>query len=167
MKTPILTVLLIALLFSTCAAAQTSGAANQIRPGTKNIVFVCEHGAALSVVAAAYFNKLAREQHLDWHAVARGVTPQENLSVSAAAGLKKDGVATEVVKPQAVTQEDLDRADYVVTFLPLPKELVVKTPLESWDDVKWTPTDYNSARDGILKHLQQLPTKLKAEHRTR
>src|SRR5690349_20338858 len=95
-------ILLIALFTTILSVTQERAAGNQIRPGTKNIVFVCEHGAALSVVSAAYFNKIAREQHLEWHAVARGVTPQENLSVSAAAGLKKDGVATEAVKPQAV-----------------------------------------------------------------
>ncbi len=167
MKSAITFLLLIAIATATVAATQEQSAANQIRPGRKNIVFVCEHGAALSVVSAAYFNKLGQEQHLNWHAVARGVTPQENLSVSAAAGLKKDGVPTEVTKPQAVTQEDLDRADYVVTFLPLPEKLVVKTPFESWDDVKWAPSDYGKIRDEVLKHIQQLVPKLKTERNRR
>ena len=162
MKFP--TALLLVLILSTIATPQDPKP-NQIRPGTKNIVFACEHGAALSVVSAAYFNKLAGEQHLDWHALARGVTPQENLSVSAAAGLKKDGVATEVVKPQAVSQKDLDQAAYVVTFLPLPKDLVVKTPLESWDDVKWAPNDYDAVRDAVLKHIQKLLPTLTAKKR--
>lgn len=154
--------LLIALILCTTASSQQSKFENQIRPDTRNIVFVCEHGAALSVVAAAYFNKLAQEQHLNWHGVARGVTPQEDLSVSAAAGLKKDGVTTEVVKPQAVTQQDFNRADYVVTFLPLPGNLKLKTPLEEWYDVQWTPNDYDKARDGILKHIEGLLPKLKS-----
>ena len=123
---------------------------------TRNIVFVCEHGAALSVISAAYFNKFAAERHLDWHAIARGVTPQENLSVSAEAGLKKDGVPYETVKPQAVTQEDLDHAGYLVTFLSLPEKLVVHVPVEHWDDVKWAPNDYDKVRDAILKHMQKL-----------
>ncbi len=157
--------LLITLFVTPKAPAQDGAAGNQVRPGTKNIVFVCEHGAALSVVSAAYFNKLAQEQHLNWHAVARGVTPQENLSVSAAAGLKKDRLPTEVTKPQEVTQEDLDRADYVVTFLPLPEKLVLKTPLESWEDVKWAPSGYDKIRDEILKHIQQLVLKLKTKRK--
>ena len=28
------------------------------------IIFVCEHGAAKSIIAAAYFNKYARERNL-------------------------------------------------------------------------------------------------------
>ena len=167
MKTLTSSLLLALALCTTAAAAQQPKSENQIRPDTRNIVFVCEHGAALSVVAAAYFNKLAQEQHLNWHAVARGVTPQENLSVSAAAGLNKDGVATEVVKPQAVTQEDLNGADYVVTFLPLPENLKPKIPVESWDDVKWTPSDYDKARNGILQYIHQLVPKLKAERKAR
>lgn len=165
MRTLFSSLLLIALFTSTIAATQEQSTKNQIRPDTRNIVFVCEHGAALSVVSAAYFNKFAQQQHLDWHAVARGVTPQENMSVSAIAGLKKDGVPSEVVKPQAITQEDLDRADYVVTFLPLPEKLVVKTPVESWDDVKWAPSEYANVRDAILQHLENLLQTLKSKGR--
>jgi arsenate reductase (thioredoxin) len=155
----------IVLLLSSVALAQSP--TEQSASPARQIVFVCEHGAALSVVSAAYFNKAAREQHLNWHAVARGVTPQENLSVSAEAGLKKDGVPSEVVKPQAVTQADLDHADYVVTFLPLPDGLVVRSPIEKWYDVKWTPSDYGNTRDEILKHLQQLVPKLRMQRKNR
>ena len=44
---------------------------------------MCEHGAALSVVAAAYFNKMAREEHLNMHAIARGTEPQKDVAGSA------------------------------------------------------------------------------------
>ena len=36
------------------------------------VIFVCEHGAAKSILAAAYFNKLARESNLRLTAMARG-----------------------------------------------------------------------------------------------
>jgi arsenate reductase len=39
----------------------------------KKVVFVCEHGAAKSVIAAAYFNKLAKERNLPYEAVCRGM----------------------------------------------------------------------------------------------
>lgn len=165
MRTVISLLLWIGFLAATTASAQKPSATNQIQPGTRNVVFVCEHGAALSIIAAAYFNQLARKQHENWHAIARGVTPQENISVAAAAGLKKDGVATEVIKPEALTQDDLDRAEYVVTFLPLPKKLVVKTPLEKWDEVRWDAKAYDNVRDAILKHLQQLLPALPAKKR--
>ena len=40
------------------------------------VVFVCEHGAAKSVVATAYFNKLAAERNLPFRATFRGTVPR-------------------------------------------------------------------------------------------
>jgi len=40
------------------------------------------------VIAAAYFNKLAAERHLNFRAIARGVTPQLDTSASTLAELK-------------------------------------------------------------------------------
>ena len=57
------------------------------------VVFVCEHGAAKSVIATAYFNKLARERGWPYRATFRGTDPQAELSVSALAGLRADGLA--------------------------------------------------------------------------
>jgi protein-tyrosine-phosphatase len=47
------------------------------------LLFVCLHGAGMSRMAAAYFNRLAPP---DWRAVSAGVDPAERLS-STAAGL--------------------------------------------------------------------------------
>src|SRR5581483_8682919 len=41
-----------------------------------NVVFVCEHGAAKSVIATMYFNKIAAERGLQARATYRGVNPQ-------------------------------------------------------------------------------------------
>lgn len=111
-----------ALVSSALAGGQDVRTKNQSTRPPLQIVFVGEHGAALSVVSAAYFNKLAKEQHLDIHAIARGITPQENLANSASNGLKADSVSSEVQKPQALSQDDLSHSDYIVTFFPLPKK---------------------------------------------
>jgi arsenate reductase len=128
----------------------------------RQLVFVCEHGAALSVISAAYFNKLAKEQHLNVHAVARGVTPQENLSVQATAGLKNDGLAPEIQKPLALSRPELDSAERVITFFPLPDEYATSALVESWDDVTWRPGSYEKSRNAILKHMQKLLDRIKA-----
>ncbi len=47
---------------------------------TPAVMFVCEHGAAKSVIATAYFNKLAAERGLPYRATFRGTTPQDELS---------------------------------------------------------------------------------------
>ena len=129
-------------------------------------MFVCEHGAALSVVSAAYFNKLAKEQHLGFRAVPRGVTPQEDLSPQAIAGLKHDGLAPEIQKPLGLSQAELGNAHRVITFSPIPEQYASQTPVENWSDVTWGPGSYEKSRDAILKHMQEVLTRLKAETKT-
>jgi len=129
----------------------------------REIVFVCEHGAALSVVAAAYFNKLAQEQQLRLHAVPRGATPQEGLSLQAISGLKRDGLAPEIQKPLGLSLVELAGARRVVTFFPIPSEFSSLTPVENWEDVTWGPGSYENSRDAIVGHMQDLLSRLKAE----
>ena len=82
-------------------------------PPGPSIVFVCEHGAAKSVVATAYFNKLAAERGLPFRATFRGTTPQDDLSVRAVEGLKADGVAVPTGKPSAISGEDVAAATHL------------------------------------------------------
>jgi hypothetical protein len=44
-------------------------------PAEPTIVFVCEHAAAKSVIATAYFNEIAAERGLRARAVYRGKKP--------------------------------------------------------------------------------------------
>jgi protein-tyrosine-phosphatase len=99
------------------------------------VVFVCEHGAARSVVAAAEFNRLAAEQNLPWRAVARGVHPQESISDDIQSLLAKDGISVAGWKPQAVADADVRGAERVVTLaceLPASASVPGVTP-ESWN----------------------------------
>jgi protein-tyrosine-phosphatase len=120
----------------------------------KTVVFLCEHGAAKSVIAAAYFNKLAAERHLPFHAIARGTTPQEDLSKSAVEGLKKDGVAFPDDKPKLLSPEDAKKAVRVVAFCPVPDSLANK-PVQKYD-VPASSEGYDKSRDEILKHVRDL-----------
>ena len=49
-------------------------------PAEPNVVFVCEHDAALSVIATVYFNKIAAECGLLARAVYPGVNPRRPRS---------------------------------------------------------------------------------------
>src|SRR5580765_5093315 len=120
------------------------------------VVFVCEHGAALSVVSAAYFNKLALEHHLNLRAIARGTIPQEDIAVSAREGLRADGVAFETKRPRALTRSDVAHALRIVTFAPLPAKYSKVAPVQTWTDVPPTSANYGLARDAILKHVKDL-----------
>ncbi len=54
---------------------------------TPVVIFVCEHGAAKSIIAAAYFNKLAQDRKIKVRAIARGTHPDEELTQAAVDGL--------------------------------------------------------------------------------
>jgi arsenate reductase (thioredoxin) len=121
----------------------------------KTVVFLCEHGAAKSVIAAAYFNKLAAERHLPFHAIARGTTPQDDLSKSAVEGLQRDGIAFPADKPRVLSPSDTKRAVRVVAFCPVPDSVAKTKPVERFDVP--APSDgYDRSRDEILKHVRDL-----------
>src|SRR4051794_40305912 len=120
----------------------------------RTVVFVCEHGAARSVIAAAWFNKLAAEKHLPFVAIARGVTPQEALSTATVGGLKKEGISFPDEAPRALTKAEAAEAVRVIAFCPLP-DSVKPGRLESFEVP--APSDgYDQSRDAILVHVRKL-----------
>ncbi len=124
------------------------------------VVFVCEHGAANSIVAAAYFNRLADERNLPIRAIARGLTPQEELSKSALNGLHVDGLSPGLTKPIALSQDEAHSAMRLVSFLPLPKGFADARSMIEWDDVPATGEGYDVARDRIVAHVKALVDEL-------
>jgi protein-tyrosine-phosphatase len=124
--------------------------------GDEKIVFVCEHGAAKSVIATAYFNKLAAERGLPDRATYRGANPQAELSVSALKGLREDGLAVPTAKPSPITAGDVTKATHIFAIgCSLPSHAASSGKAESWDDV---PEDqgYAAQRDAIKKHVERL-----------
>jgi protein-tyrosine-phosphatase len=128
----------------------------QPSPENKAVVFVCEHGAAKSVVATAYFNKLAAERGLPFRATFRGTSPQDNLSVRAVEGLKADGVVVPSGKPAAISDTDVVDATHIFAIgCTLPEKAVRSGKAADWSDV---PDDqgYGPMRDAIVRHVKAL-----------
>lgn len=124
---------------------------------TSTILFVCEHGAAKSVIAAAYFNKLARERRLNYQAISRGTNPDPTLLPAAEKGLKEDGLDVSGWKPQLVSKSDTDKASRIVTFgctLPEPGNVAAK--VTDWNDIPSPSQNYDLARDEIRQRVQKL-----------
>ncbi len=126
------------------------------------IIFVCEHGAAKSIVAATYFNRLAEEQGLELRAIARGTNPDPELSESTVSGLLADEMAPVAVTPQKLWMHDIESAAQIVSFCELPSEYGYAIDIEYWDDVPPVSQDYDKARDAILKHLHHLLNKTRS-----
>ena len=120
------------------------------------IVFVCEHGAAKSIIAAAYFNKLAEEANSEIRAMARGTTPDQELSPKTVSGLKVDGLIPTGMIPQKLSIEDVEGAQKIVTFCELPVEYQSHVPIETWDGIPPVSENYELARDEIVKRVKQL-----------
>src|SRR5262245_5876863 len=124
--------------------------------GERAVVFVCEHGAAKSVVATAYFNKLAAERGLPYRATFRGTTPQDALSVRAVAGLKDDGVEVPSGKPSAISDADVAGATHIFAIgCTLPEKATRSGKAADWSDV---PDDkgYGPMRDAIVRHVKEV-----------
>ena len=120
------------------------------------IVFVCEHGAAKSIIAAAYFKKLAREKDLSLNAIARGTHPDQELSPKAIDGLREDGLTPVETVPQKLSRADVESAQQIVSFCELPEEFRQKTLIEQWDGIPPVSENYEKARDAILERLNRL-----------
>src|SRR5262245_34875228 len=122
------------LLLASTALAQSASPQPEVNAST--IVFVCEHGAAKSVVAAAHFNRLASELKLPYRAVARGTNPDNAVSSAVRSGLAAEGLDVNAWKPTAVSEDDMTRAARIVslaTDLPA-KKPSVKPKLLEWND---------------------------------
>ena len=120
------------------------------------IVFVCEHGAAKSVIAAAHFNRLAGQAGLDLRAIARGTNPDPELSRQAVEGLSGDGLAPAEGTPQKLTEDDLRSSQRVVMFCELPSQYPQPAAIEHWENIPPVSDDYEKARDAILARLMPL-----------
>jgi protein-tyrosine-phosphatase len=142
------------IAFTLCALlGQTSS--------TPTVIFVCEHGAAKSVIAAAEFNRLAAQKGLPHRAISRGTNLDPAYSAAVVAALKKDGFAIPGEKPQALTAEDVNSASRVITLgcsLPAPLRTAAKP--EDWSDIASPSQNLDASRSDISRHLRQLVDEL-------
>ena len=120
------------------------------------VVFVCEHGAAKSVLAAAYFNQFAKGMGTNLRAVARGTNPDSELSPQTIKGLSDDGLTPSELVPQKLTEIEIQSAQRVVTFCELPVEYHGQTIIERWDDIPPVSQNYEQARDTIVARIHQM-----------
>ena len=127
-----------------------------------NIIFVCEHGAAKSIIAAAYFNHLVEQANLDIRAIARGTHPDSEFSPKTIAGLHADGLTPTETVPQKLSLADVVGAQQIFTFCELPEEYQNKVAIERWDDVPPVSENYKKARDTIVERLNLLLDSLRS-----
>lgn len=129
----------------------------------RTILFVCEHGAGRSTIAATYFNKIAEKQGLKYYAIFRGVEPQEALGESTKNGLVKDGIDVTNLIPIKLSKNDINNAYKVVTLdVTLPNTLN-KADI-TWTGIQWAG-NYDVSKTQITLKVDSLITQLTTNKR--
>jgi protein-tyrosine-phosphatase len=127
----------------------------------QTVVFVCEHGAAKSIVAAAHFNKLAGESNLNVRAISRGTNPDEEIPPKILQGLQAENLAAGETKPKMLSHADVAGAVRIVAFCDLPEGYNKLAAVEQWREVPPMSEDYNKSRDAMLVRINHLLDELK------
>ncbi len=123
----------------------------------RNVLFVCLHGAAKSVLAAADFRRLAAERGLDIGADSAGTEPDPVIAPAVLRALQAEGLDLSEQRPRLVRPADLARAWRLVAF---GCDLRALAPpgarIEQWDDVPAVSDDLPAARAAIRAHVERL-----------
>jgi arsenate reductase (thioredoxin) len=125
-------------------------------------LFLCPHGAAKSVIAAAYSRQLAAQSGLNLQATSAGTEPSAQVSPAVVELLQAEGIDVANHIPQLVTAEALLGASQVVSLgCDLDGLLPPGVPVERWDDVPLPSQDLAAARNSIYTHVEQLINNLR------
>jgi protein-tyrosine-phosphatase len=128
-------------------------------PAATSVLFMCPHGAAKSVLAAAYFIKQAKRRGLDVHVRSVGTEPDPVVAPAVAAHLRAHGYDVPVAKPQLVSAEDLAAADIVVSLGCDLAGRAVRGEVRRWD-VPSPSADFAGTDAAIKKHVKELVDEL-------
>lgn len=149
-----------ALVLMAVALAGVVAPAQTAKPTVpaQTVLFVCEHGAAKSVIAAAHFNKIARERGLPYRAVARGTAPDADIPAGVRQGLQREGLQLAVERPVLVARADAAAANRIVTFeVALPANVSSpKMAPTDWKAVPSVSANFDVASADIKRRVEAL-----------
>jgi len=112
---------------------------------------MCPHGAAKSVLASAYFQKLAKERGLNVRVVTAGTDPDAQVSPAVASHLAGAGYPLPISTPQKIDAAEFENADVVIslgcdlTGLPAARGMLLR-----WDEVPG-PGENFAASDAAIR----------------
>ena len=127
---------------------------------TETILFLCPHHAAKSVIAEAYFNRLAQQNKLPFAADSAGTEPDERVSLAVAAMLMSEGIDVSNHQPRLVTAAELNQAARVISMGCASADLdIAPERVTNWD-IPAVSQDMPAARAAILEHVEALVDEL-------
>jgi arsenate reductase (thioredoxin) len=118
----------------------------------KDILFLCQHGGAKSVVAASHFNRLAAERGLPFVATAAAAEdPYDAVPTPVAGYLEGEGFDVRNLKPHHAAPEEIETAARIVTI-----GCDLSGGHERWDDVPAASEDLEGSVAAIRRHVEEL-----------
>ena len=118
----------------------------------KQILFLCQHGGAKSVVAASHFNRLAAARGLPFTASAAAAEdPYDAVPAPVAAYLGDQGFDVAGLVPHHAAREEIEAAARIIT-------IGCRFPGAhgQWDDVPQASEDLQGSVDAIRRHVEAL-----------
>ncbi|NJL47150.1 MAG: hypothetical protein HC929_06120 [Leptolyngbyaceae cyanobacterium SM2_5_2] len=129
------------------------------------VLFLCPHNAAKSVIAAAYFDRLAAEAGLAIKAASAGTEPDAEVAAAVVDMLQSEGIDVSQNVPRRVTLEDFANALRVVSLGCDVQRLAANGPtITNWNDIPSASQNPMAARDRILEYLRPLIRELSEAH---
>jgi hypothetical protein len=123
------------------------------------VVFVCRNGVAMSVWAAAYFNRLAARRGLPERAIARASIPSfTGVPANMTFALLLDGFRLDGFRPRVISADDVRDAELVVvidTELP-PEARATDGGTEVWDGFPPMREQYFPSRAALKLRVEDL-----------
>jgi arsenate reductase (thioredoxin) len=128
----------------------------------QTLLFLRPHGAAKSVIAAAYCRQLVAQQGLDFDVTSAGTEPDAAVAPAVVALLRTEGLDVAHDRPRAASREELAAAFRVISMGCDVGDLAPPgTIVEHWNDVPSPSQDLIAARDRIATHVGRLISALK------
>jgi|ERR1043166_659780 len=128
---------------------------------TGKIAFVCLHGSAKSLIAAEYFNRLARKNRLPFAATTSGPEPDPEVPLNVIEGLLSHAIDVRGYRPTMISANGLADASLIVSFAcESGARLAPRNPVERWDDCPAVSADFETAWRFITGRVEQLVTRL-------
>lgn len=122
-----------------------------------NVLFLCPHGAAKSVLAMVYFEQLALEKGLEVTVKNAGTEPDLTINPKVDAQLKTEGVNMSEFAPPLLSNSDLEEADLVVSIGCISSDQIPpNTHYLDWSDVPMLSDDFDLCRTVIVEKVERL-----------
>jgi len=143
-----------ALLLGMIAASAPLSAAepNASKPGL--VIFVCKYGSMKSQMAAAYFNRLAKENGIQLTAVSRSWHPDKEIPQMIIDNLAKEGLAP-TNEISLLTPGEASTAARIISFDEIPTENIGESQYTYWAGSPLSKKDYWGAMAFIKKHVNE------------